>query len=610
MHPFLNRQSKTSLRWYDRESLLTRNTWQCKGNDDLCAFAQDYPSYMILPFQIVSMLKPAVVNNPTAWGLYSTNGGLVVDFSAYLGNLETVQVLSPGPSRTVIALDVPVMLPTPLPAGRYEMRIETLAGTYYSELINIVCGPCEIVAGVYGIDEPEEGLRYAYTDGRVATFCGLECVQPVDANGFNAITACGTGQVMTGSGLFYRWTGTAWVEVEEMPCHYILKWRSCGDVGTVLYHDRGYENILFLKEGEHAVQDPTPIIGEQRQPDSKGKEVLFQARKDVDWTFRLGKMPWYLVDALTETPMLNDVRLRVPNGTGYDKITDIRFTVTWIDTCEAEVTMVFRVDESTANTRCCDEYEVEEQPSGPCSEIDFPEGCQHFSFDYDGDVLLALSTDSSVPQDGVYYTVIAPDGQSYPMASGDQISFDGAGHEGGYCMYSSDSDGVPVAGVWYNLSIQNAGENYEITNLDLSSVFIESGIDSFLELIGIEFDPDPDYRHMTSLGTLFFLVCSFQIRPDTSGMTWLEAVVIQGCIVTLGPVLVGMTNLKQMAADFNALPSAEVNRMLIEVSTYSTITDGAFGAQQNPPAPPSGAGLTAKAELEGRSPGWTVNVDM
>jgi hypothetical protein len=92
-------------------------------------------------------------------------------------------------------------------------------------------------------------------------------------------------------------------------------------------------------------------------------------------------------------------------------------------------------------------------------------------------------------------------------------------------------------------------------------------------------------------------------------MTWLETVVMQVCTASLGPVLIGMTNLNQMNADFNALSSAEVNRMIIEVSTYSTITDGTFGAQQSPAAPPSGAGLTAKAELEGRTPGWTVTVD-
>jgi hypothetical protein len=240
------------------------------------------------------------------------------------------------------------------------------------------------------------------------------------------------------------------------------------------------------------------------------------------------------------------------------------------------------------------------------------EGCQHFTFEYQGITSLLLATDTNDPQTGVFYTVIAPDGQDYQVASGDQISFDGEGNEGTYCMYSSDEDGSPIAGTWSELSVQGVedyGTPYPITELDLSQVSISGDGETRLELYGVDFDVDPEYRHMTGLLLLSFFQCSFQSRPDTSGMTWLETVVMQVCNATLGPVLIGMTALKQMNADYNALSTSEVNRMLVETSTYSTVNDGTFGAQQTPAAPPSGAGLTAKAELEGRSPGWLIAVD-
>jgi hypothetical protein len=260
---------------------------------------------------------------------------------------------------------------------------------------------------------------------------------------------------------------------------------------------------------------------------------------------------------------------------------------------------------------CNDVREVLEVPSS-CEVIDFPEGCQHFTFDYQGITSLLLATDTNDPQTGVFYTVIAPDGQDYQVASGDQISFDGEGNEGTYCMYSSDEDGNPIAGTWNELTIQGVDTEevpYPISNLDLSQVFISGDGETRLEHYGVQFAVDPDYSHMTGLLLLSFLQCSFQSRPDTSGMTWLETIVMQVCIASLGPVLIGMTALKNVTVDYNALSTSEVNRMLVEVSTYSTVTDGTFGAQQTPAAPPSGAGLTAKAELEGRSPGWTITVD-
>jgi hypothetical protein len=253
---------------------------------------------------------------------------------------------------------------------------------------------------------------------------------------------------------------------------------------------------------------------------------------------------------------------------------------------------------------------------GPCDEIDFPEGCQHFSFDYLGESeesSLILIIDASNFQEGNYMTVVAPDGEVYTVPSSDLLMFSGDTHSGSYCAYSSDENGVPQSQSWsgLNLIAEVVAESL-ITNLDLSEVSIV-GVDpnaEQLSITGALFLTAPDYRYMTGLQGMSFTDCSFLSLPVTTGMSWLVQYVIQRCGIAIAPSFVGLPNITSLDLSSNNLPVSEVNRVLQEASANFTSNYGSIGiAAQTPSAPPSGAGLTAKAELEGRSPGWTVTVD-
>jgi hypothetical protein len=253
---------------------------------------------------------------------------------------------------------------------------------------------------------------------------------------------------------------------------------------------------------------------------------------------------------------------------------------------------------------------------GPCSEIDFPEGCQRFSFDYLGESeesSLILIIDASNFQEGNYMTVVAPDGEVYTVPSSDLIMFSGDTHSGSYCAYSSDENGVPQSQSWsgLNLIAEVVAESL-ITNLDLSEVSIV-GVDPNAEQLAIQgasFDSAPDYRYMTGLQGMSFTDCSFVSLPVTTGMSWLVQYGIQRCGIAIAPSFVGLPNITALGLASNNLPVSEVNRVLQEASANFTSNYGSISiAAQTPSAPPDGAGLTAKAELEGRTPGWTVTVD-
>ena len=72
--------------------------------------------------------------------------------------------------------------------------------------------PCGPAAGVWGVHVPTIGERYLYTNGTIATFCGGDCGQPEDENGFNDIVQC-AGRLATTTAEGYelmRWDGTQW----------------------------------------------------------------------------------------------------------------------------------------------------------------------------------------------------------------------------------------------------------------------------------------------------------------------------------------------------------------------------------------------------------------
>ena len=366
MHPFINRPAKGALRWYPDPKHLTRNSKACRQEGELCPFALDWPSWQILPFQFAVFGGNAAV--PVSCGMYTLDGELAYDLTGMVSMLTVELVSAPGPERRVITSDAPILLDYIMAGGLYELRIGLADGrVMHSETIKVHCDLCSVVDGVFGRDTLVIGRRYLYRDGLIATYCGMNCSQPVDLDGFNNFEACDGGRALVVNlSKWGEWVWDAdlgqWRESREMPCFHKLEWRGCGDVGTQLYKDNGLSNIVYLKETVAPLGEPSIVWSEVRETAVNGDETVTLSRKDVEWNIKT-MLPWYLVDALTETPLLGDVRLRVAHGEGSDVLTNIRFDVQWESTCLAGVTMTFRVGDSSSSTGCCDKYDREPELS-------------------------------------------------------------------------------------------------------------------------------------------------------------------------------------------------------------------------------------------------------
>jgi hypothetical protein len=418
MHPYINRPAKGALRWYTDLNQITRHSRACKDDSQLCPFALHWPSWQILPFQFASFDGPFLA---TAWGLYDMNGNLAYDLSEYIEVLTMDSVTAPGPERVVVTSDAPILLDYIMAQGLYEMRITAVGGkTYYSETIHVQCGPCMVADGIYGEDTLVEGSRYLYTDGRVATYCGLECETPVDENGFNSFDACVGGIALVVSESKwgeYTWDGTEWLASFEMPCFHKLEWRDCGDVGTQLYKENGYSNIVYLKEADATISEPAVVWNEERDKDVNGGETVSQARKDVEWNIKT-RMAWFLFDAITETPLMDEVRLRAAFALGSDLLGNIRFEYQWDGPCMIDVTMTFRLGDDSSSTGCCDKYDRIPQESCLCDEampsvsgaiahpslnveystyLGFSDGRPVYAAGEDGEILMLYVSDPLIP---------------------------------------------------------------------------------------------------------------------------------------------------------------------------------------------------------------------
>jgi hypothetical protein len=247
----------------------------------------------------------------------------------------------------------------------------------------------------------------------------------------------------------------------------------------------------------------------------------------------------------------------------------------------------------------------------PCCQIFFPEGCQHFSFDYDGATSMIIGVNYEIADPTGYTTVIPPDGIPITLDNTDAFQFSGDGHQGSYCVYSSDIDGNPVADEWVAMSLLGSPIG-SIANVDVSGVNIVSdplSIDG-ISFNGAVFTEDPDFGYMTQCEWISFQSCTMPSVPVTSAMPQLKGYVLGQCGLSVAPTYTGLPLLEQVGLNLNNLPVSEVNKVLEQGSATFTGTSGIIDVSgQTPAAPPSGAGLTAKAELEGRSPGWNVTTD-
>ena len=267
---------------------------------------------------------------------------------------------------------------------------------------------------------------------------------------------------------------------------------------------------------------------------------------------------------------------------------------------------VVRVTLVNAKDPLCNDARAALTALSVCETVAGVEGCQHFSFELFGEsVLIRIGGDV-----GGYWSVVGPSGFLGAIPS-DNADYAFA-EAGDYCVYSSDEDGVPLAAEWNNVGLFNFLDTQTIRNTNFSRVSLQQDGDgvALLSIYGAEFTAAPNYAHMDQLTGLQFQYCTMPAPPIISGNAILNRLQVSDCLLTTAPSVLGNPSLTFLELIANNLPTSEVNRFLAEGSANFTSTSGDIDLSgQTPAAPPSGAGLTAKAELEGRTPGWTITVD-
>lgn len=477
----MNRESKTTLRWYADQRLINRNRIACKpaNGTDPKPWALTMPNRTIIPFQIRST---AGTTEATSWKVYDLEGTEVLDLTASIGDLVFEDYANPP--RTIIMLEEP-LLDAGLDKGVYEMVIETDMGTYYSETFEVMCdqelgvmensdqsditdftnwsysgysriysstftgsgrpntdgtfvGEKRInftdnllytwngtswnsstpVTGIYWVDEPG-GQWYTYGGGgwqgvvppmqhdgqNTCWYKGLAMVPWVYTPSSETLPGYALlrftifrGSTITGSIALYvggvlidtyddadngseqsvsvylnagdtisfipsgGFNGclfnSEFIEYSDgSECAFVLSWRNCGDLGTVLYSENDFRNYLYLNPTTTQpveLSDPTPVFKVSNETGDRQQDVTTQTRKDIDWKLTM-QLPWYVIDALTDAAACDDVRISVPYSSGEDNITDMRFSVDWsASKCLALVEMTFKVvGDETVSDNCC-----------------------------------------------------------------------------------------------------------------------------------------------------------------------------------------------------------------------------------------------------------------
>lgn len=204
-----------------------------------------------------------------------------------------------------------------------------------------------------------------------------------------------------------------------LQCHHILEWTGCGDVGRTTY-DSGFVNRYILPQSVELLR-PTANIDVQSQQNGQGQSVNTRVLKEVEWTIELENVPWYVADALTEMAATGTVRLIMKQGLGADVLRDVRFDHSWPEdgNCLSDLTLFFKVDDTTSATSCCDE--LDRGCLEPCADV------AGFSDDVD-------------PETGNFYAIVAEQAYAEMGESelGEHVRCDSG-------LITVSGDGVP----WY-----------------------------------------------------------------------------------------------------------------------------------------------------------------
>ena len=231
-------------------------------------------------------------------------------------------------------------------ASQYGLATPTSWGIYDLDgnLVQNLAANLSLLTVVQFNDPPMEYL--VYNGGALAA--------PLPSGTYESRISIASGRV------FYSETFKVICVDDATSCFLRLKWTSCGNVGTV-YYEAGFQNVLYLDPATFVVR-PSPELKLDNNEGGQGQQNTSFVRKEVTYNLDLGQIPWYLLDALTEIPLLNTPAgnaVTLQSAFGTDPIHDVDVSYTWSqdNTCLALSSLAFKLQDADANGSCCETWD-------------------------------------------------------------------------------------------------------------------------------------------------------------------------------------------------------------------------------------------------------------
>jgi hypothetical protein len=236
---------------------------------------------------------------------------------------------------------------------------------------------------------------------------------------------------------------------EDITCNAQLKWsHNCNYLGN-LYYGNALQNKFYLEDGVTPMAGAVNVIKEYDENGNKDR-ILRRIRKETRYSLKVGPVPWFVADALTEMPLHSSVLLVLNNSLGQDTIHEVDVQLEDaddLDDCKQDCIITFMLQEVTVVDGCCDgEVEIPVECAEQICDIDFSQETTILTdwFYTDAQAILdGLSVDSaptldvtaeifgtmvcahSTPLDTVFFEVPitrAPENPSYFVLTVDSIS--------------------------------------------------------------------------------------------------------------------------------------------------------------------------------------------
>lgn len=140
-------------------------------------------------------------------------------------------------------------------------------------------------------------------------------------------------------------------------------WNDCGMVGEIYYGSTGYTNLIYL-DADAVITELEPKIIREGFEDGNKEFIAAWKKRITTYRIDIGLVPPYIVEALGEMVLHENIQLTLPYELGSAKLRNVSLEITHEkegNGCYALASITFEMDDITVTDKCCDD-DIDEQP--------------------------------------------------------------------------------------------------------------------------------------------------------------------------------------------------------------------------------------------------------